>query len=66
MLALVGAVGSAAYFLIGRQVRRQMSNASYIGIVYPACAVALLAAARGDRHADDRIRLRSRYRNDRC
>ena len=45
LLALIGAVGAAAYFLIGRRVRRQMSNVSYIGIVYPACAVTLLAAA---------------------
>ena len=45
LLALIGAVGAAAYFLIGRRVRRQMSNVSYIGIVYPASAVALLAAA---------------------
>ena len=45
LLALIGAVGAAAYFLIGRRVRRQMSNVSYIGIVYPACAITLLAAA---------------------
>ena len=44
-LALLGAVGAAAYFLIGRGVRRQMSNVSYIAIVYPAAALALLAAA---------------------
>ena len=44
LLALVGAVGAAAYFLIGRKVRREMSNVSYIAIVYPASAVLLLAA----------------------
>ncbi len=44
LLALVGAVGAAAYFLIGRRVRREMSNVSYIAIVYPAAAVVLLAA----------------------
>ena len=44
LLALVGAVGAAAYFLIGRKVRREMSNVSYIAIVYPAAAVLLLAA----------------------
>ena len=44
LLALVGAVGAAAYFLIGRKVRREMSNVSYIAIVYPTSAVLLLAA----------------------
>ena len=44
-LALVGAVAAAAYFLIGRRVRMRVSNVSYVAIVYPAAAVALLAAA---------------------
>lgn len=44
LLALLGALATAAYFLIGRRVRREMSNVSYIAVVYPASAVALLAA----------------------
>ena len=44
LLALLGAVAAAAYFLIGRRVRMQLSNVSYVAIVYPASAVALLAA----------------------
>ena len=43
-LALIGAVATGAYFLIGRRVRRSISNVSYIGVVYLASAVALMAA----------------------
>ncbi len=44
LLALVGAAAAGAYFLIGRRVRRDLSNISYIAIVYPASALMLLAA----------------------
>ena len=43
-LALIGAVATGAYFLIGRRIRRSMSNVSYIGVVYLASAVVLMAA----------------------
>src|SRR3954453_14258517 len=44
-LALAGAVFSAAYFVAGREVRREMSVLTYVSIVYTVCAVVLLAAA---------------------
>ncbi|MGH2584353.1 MAG: DMT family transporter, partial [Dehalococcoidia bacterium] len=43
-LALVGAVCAAIYFLIGRRVRAGLDLAGYIGVVYPAAALLLLAA----------------------
>ena len=43
-LALIGAVAAGTYFLIGRRVRRSLSNVSYIAIVYLGSAVALVAA----------------------
>ena len=44
LLALVGAVAAGAYFLIGRRVRRSLSNVSYIALVYLGAALALMAA----------------------
>jgi drug/metabolite transporter (DMT)-like permease len=44
-LALAGAVFAGAYFLIGRRVRGTLSAATYVGVVYPVAAGALLAAA---------------------
>ncbi len=43
-LALIGAAASGAYFLIGRRVRRDLSNVSYIAIVYLGSAAMLIAA----------------------
>ncbi len=43
-LALIGAAASGTYFLIGRRVRRSLSNVSYIALVYPGSAVALAVA----------------------
>jgi|SRR4051812_1966153 drug/metabolite transporter (DMT)-like permease len=44
-LALIGAVFAAAYFVAGREVRREMSVLTYVSIVYTVCAVVLLVAA---------------------
>ncbi|HVE86869.1 MAG TPA: DMT family transporter [Myxococcales bacterium] len=44
-LALAGAVFAAAYFVIGRGARAKLSLLSYVGVVYPAAAVALVLAA---------------------
>jgi drug/metabolite transporter (DMT)-like permease len=44
-LALIGAVFAAAYFVAGREVRREMSVLTYVAIVYTVCAVVLLVAA---------------------
>lgn len=43
-LAMVGAVAAGAYLLIGRRVRRHLSNLTYIALVYPASAMVLVAA----------------------
>ena len=43
-LALIGAAASGAYFLIGRRVRRELSNVSYIAVVYLGSAAMLMAA----------------------
>ncbi len=45
LLALVGAAAAGAYLLIGRRVRRHLSNLNYVGLVYPMSALVLLAAA---------------------
>lgn len=45
VLALVGAVCAAVYFIVGRRVRPAISLASYVGVVYSVAAVLLLAAA---------------------
>jgi drug/metabolite transporter (DMT)-like permease len=44
-LALIGAVFAAAYFVAGREVRREMSVVTYVSIVYTVCAVVLFVAA---------------------
>lgn len=46
-LALVGAVSGVGYYLIGRRIRAVLSLWPYVGIVYLACLVVLLGAARG-------------------
>lgn len=45
VLALLGAVFAAAYFVIGRRERARLSLLSYVGVVYAAAAVALVLAA---------------------
>jgi drug/metabolite transporter (DMT)-like permease len=45
LLALGGAVGAAAYFLIGRHLRQDVSLLGYVGIVYPTCALVLFPIA---------------------
>jgi drug/metabolite transporter (DMT)-like permease len=44
-LALAGAVFAAAYFVLGRGARAKLSLLAYVGLVYPAAAVALVLAA---------------------
>jgi drug/metabolite transporter (DMT)-like permease len=45
LLALVGAICAAIYFIIGRRLRAGMGLAAYIGVVYPVAALALLLTA---------------------
>ncbi|HYV43447.1 MAG TPA: DMT family transporter [Myxococcaceae bacterium] len=45
-LALAGAVFAAAYFVLGRGARARLSLLAYVGLVYPAAAVALVVAAK--------------------
>lgn len=42
LLALLGGVTAAAYYLIGRRVRQVLDLWPYVGLVYSACFVALL------------------------
>jgi drug/metabolite transporter (DMT)-like permease len=44
-LALAGAMAAAAYFVAGRRVRARLSLGAYVGVVYPAAALVLVAAA---------------------
>lgn len=44
-LALVGAVTAAAYYLAGRRLRTRLALWPYVGLVYGACLVVLLALA---------------------
>lgn len=44
-LAIVGAIAAAAYFIIGRRLRGQLSIMAYITVVYTVAAIVLLAAA---------------------
>jgi drug/metabolite transporter (DMT)-like permease len=44
-LAIAGAVAAAGYFLAGRILRQRVSLLTYVGIVYPTCAVLLLPGA---------------------
>ena len=41
LLALLGAVAAAAYFLSGRSVRRRLSLVPYVAIAYATCAIVL-------------------------
>lgn len=45
LLALLAALLVAAYYVIGRRLRRDMDLWSYVGVVYGVAAVALVAAA---------------------
>jgi len=45
LLALVGAVTAAGYYLAGRRLRARLSIWPYVGLVYGACLVTLLALA---------------------
>jgi drug/metabolite transporter (DMT)-like permease len=45
LLALVGAVTAAIYFVAGRRLRGTLDLWSYVGLVYGSCLVALLALA---------------------
>jgi drug/metabolite transporter (DMT)-like permease len=51
LLALAGAVAAAGYFLLGRQLRQEVSALTYVGLVYATCAVLLwpVAALSGSR-----------------
>ncbi|MHB8574090.1 MAG: DMT family transporter [Dehalococcoidia bacterium] len=42
LLALVGAAFAAVYFSIGRRVRTSASMTTYVGVVYPVAALALI------------------------
>ena len=44
-LALLGAVAVGLYYLVGRSLRRHLSLWPYVGLVYGACLLALLAFA---------------------
>jgi len=44
LYALLGAVFGAGYLMIGRRVRPQMSLVGYVGVVYPAAALLLVAS----------------------
>jgi drug/metabolite transporter (DMT)-like permease len=43
VLSLLGAASASGYLLIGRRLRKKMSLTLYVGIVYPAAAVALFS-----------------------
>ena len=45
LLALLGAIFAAAYFIGGRALRRDVSLLTYVGLVYSTCALLLLAIA---------------------
>jgi len=45
MLALLGALAIASYFLAGRRLQRRLSTLTYIALVYTSAAVFLAAAA---------------------
>ncbi|MFL5799500.1 MAG: DMT family transporter [Actinomycetota bacterium] len=44
LLAVIGAVAGGAYFLIGRNLRQDLSLVPYVTIVYASCALLLLPA----------------------
>lgn len=43
-LALVGAITVAGYLLVGRDLRRRLSNTAYVWLVYSVAAVTMVAA----------------------
>ncbi len=45
LLAVAGAVTAAIYYVIGRSLRKAIDLWAYVGVVYGACLVALLAIA---------------------
>jgi drug/metabolite transporter (DMT)-like permease len=45
LLAVVGALAAAGYFLAGRRLRQEMSLLAYVSVVYTTCAVLLLPVA---------------------
>jgi drug/metabolite transporter (DMT)-like permease len=45
LLAIVGAITAAVYFVIGRRLRTKLDLWSYVGLVYGACFVCLLFLA---------------------
>ncbi|HVA56813.1 MAG: DMT family transporter [Gemmatimonadaceae bacterium] len=46
-LAFVGAIAGACYFVAGRKLRATLDLWPYVAVVYGACFVVLIAAARG-------------------
>ncbi len=44
LLAILGAVAAAGYYVSGRSLRQRVSLLTYVGIAYPTCAVLLGAA----------------------
>lgn len=44
VLAVLGAILAAVYFVIGRRVREALTLGSYVGVVYSVAALSLLAA----------------------
>lgn len=45
LLAVIGAVTAAVYYVIGRGLRKSIDLWAYVGVVYGACFIALLAIA---------------------
>ena len=45
ILALLGAVAAAGYFLAGRHLRQDLSLLAYVGLVYASCTIALVPMA---------------------
>jgi drug/metabolite transporter (DMT)-like permease len=44
-LALMGAVGGAGYFIIGRKLRKRIDTLAYVSVVYSVTAILLIAIA---------------------
>lgn len=49
LLALVGGVTAALYYLVGRRIRQRLDLWPYVALVYGACLVTLLVIAAGAR-----------------
>jgi drug/metabolite transporter (DMT)-like permease len=47
ILALIGALGAAGYYLIGRRLRTHLDTVRYVGFVYTTAALVALAATLG-------------------